>query len=85
MKNPPPTPLPATQGIRGEGEPGLNSIQKSIITSEVIEAIRTVYDPEIPVNIHDLGLIYSVNVASGGSVQVKPLGHVVTSPLIASW
>jgi FeS assembly SUF system protein len=37
---------------------------------KVVGALKKIYDPEIPVNIHDLGLIYSVNVADGGSVQV---------------
>jgi FeS assembly SUF system protein len=40
------------------------------LEQKVIGALKKVYDPEIPVNIHDLGLIYSINVASGGSVQV---------------
>lgn len=40
------------------------------LEQKVIGALKKVYDPEIPVNIHDLGLIYSVNIASGGSVQV---------------
>jgi FeS assembly SUF system protein len=40
------------------------------LEQKVIGALKKIYDPEIPVNIHDLGLIYSVNVASGGAVQV---------------
>ncbi len=32
------------------------------LETKVIEAIKTVYDPEIPVNVYDLGLIYEVNV-----------------------
>lgn len=40
------------------------------LEQKVVGALKKVYDPEIPVNIHDLGLIYSINVASGGSVQV---------------
>ena len=40
------------------------------LEQRVIGALKKVYDPEIPVNIHDLGLIYSINVANGGSVQV---------------
>ena len=40
------------------------------LEQRVIGALKKIYDPEIPVNIHDLGLIYSVNVADGGSVQV---------------
>jgi len=30
--------------------------------SKVIEALKTVYDPEIPVNVYDLGLIYEIHV-----------------------
>jgi FeS assembly SUF system protein len=33
--------------------------------------LRTVYDPEIPVNIYELGLIYGVDVAADGSVEVR--------------
>mgnify|MGYP001296080662 FL=1 len=40
------------------------------LEQRVVGALKKVYDPEIPVNIHDLGLIYSINVANGGSVQV---------------
>ncbi len=36
----------------------------------VIEAIRTVYDPEIPVNLYDLGLIYEMAIAGDGAVKV---------------
>ncbi len=36
----------------------------------VIEAMRTVYDPEIPVNIYDLGLIYNFNITPTGDVFV---------------
>jgi len=36
----------------------------------VVDAVRTVYDPEIPVNIHELGLIYGVDVSPEGRVTV---------------
>ena len=36
----------------------------------VIAALRTVHDPEIPVNIYDLGLIYELEVNSDGSVRI---------------
>lgn len=37
----------------------------------VIEALRSVFDPEIPVNIYDLGLIYELDVAPTGEVEIK--------------
>jgi metal-sulfur cluster biosynthetic enzyme len=40
----------------------------------VISAIATVYDPEIPVNVYELGLIYAIEIAPGGGelpVQVR--------------
>ena len=37
----------------------------TITRDEVLEALRDVYDPEIPVNIVDLGLVYQVDVADG--------------------
>ncbi len=37
----------------------------------VIEALRSVFDPEIPVNIYDLGLIYELDVAPSGEVEIK--------------
>ena len=45
--------------------------------ARVLEAIRTCYDPEIPVNIYDLGLIYNVDVDAAGSVRVD---MTLTSP-----
>ncbi len=38
---------------------------------EIVEAMRTVYDPEIPVNIYDLGLIYTMDIQEDGSVVVE--------------
>ncbi len=37
----------------------------------VLNAICTVYDPEIPVNIYDLGLIYAIEIAENGDVKVE--------------
>lgn len=36
----------------------------------VIEALKTVYDPEIPVDIYELGLIYEFDLGDGGSVRI---------------
>ena len=37
----------------------------------MVEAIASVYDPEIPVNIYELGLIYAVDLRDDGSVKVE--------------
>ena len=37
----------------------------------VLDAIATVYDPEIPVNIYELGLIYTVEISDAGAVKVE--------------
>ena len=46
-------------------------------TSTMIEVLRTVYDPELPVNIYELGLIYDVKVDDAGKADVR---MTLTSP-----
>jgi FeS assembly SUF system protein len=55
----------------------LNAIERSLLESEVIEAIRTVYDPEIPVNVYDLGLIYGIDISEDGWAHIR---MTLTSP-----
>ena len=40
------------------------------IEEEIVKALKTVYDPEIPVNIYDLGLIYNVDIDEGKNVRI---------------
>jgi FeS assembly SUF system protein len=48
------------------------------LREEVIETLKTCYDPEIPVNIHDLGLVYEIEVAADGKVKIV---MTLTSPM----
>ena len=48
-----------------------------LIKQRVIEALRTIYDPEIPVNIYEIGLIYEVAVDAGGAARIV---MTLTSP-----
>jgi FeS assembly SUF system protein len=48
------------------------------IEKDVVEALKSIYDPEIPVNIYELGLIYNVDVRDDRSVEVR---LTLTSPM----
>ncbi len=41
------------------------------LKERVIQALRQVYDPEIPINIYDLGLIYDVEIDAQGQVDIR--------------
>src|SRR4051794_30097935 len=55
----------------------LTPIETELIKNEVFEALKTVYDPEIPVNIVELGLIYDVEVDESGVTVIR---MTLTSP-----
>lgn len=55
----------------------MESINELVVEGEVLEALRTCFDPEIPVNIYELGLIYNVDVKEGGAVTIT---MTLTSP-----
>ena len=75
--------LPATSGGGLPEDSPANEVSQSVsditpdpakmdeIAPKVIEAMKTVYDPEIPVNIYEMGLIYDVLVDAAGKVGVK--------------
>ena len=44
--------------------------EKSHIESRIVDVLKTVFDPEIPVNIYDLGLIYKVDVHDDATVDI---------------
>ena len=47
------------------------------LRKDIVRALRTVHDPEIPVNIYDLGLVYNIEFDDAGSVQIL---MTLTSP-----
>ena len=55
----------------------MESINQTIIEAQVLEALRTVFDPEIPVNIYEMGLVYEVKVDATGGVTIQ---MTLTSP-----
>ena len=51
--------------------PSLSPEELEAFTAKLVAALKTVYDPEIPVDIYELGLIYKVDVADNKDVAVE--------------
>ena len=49
----------------------LTAEQIEALRPRIVDAIKTVYDPEIPVNIYELGLIYDLDIDPKGNVAIK--------------
>jgi FeS assembly SUF system protein len=58
-------------------ENGISTIEQKLIEGQVVEMLRTCYDPEIPVNIYELGLVYEVKVSLQAEVAIT---MTLTSP-----
>lgn len=52
-------------------------MEKFELEEKIVAMLKTVYDPEIPVNVYDLGLIYKIDVADNGNVV---LDMTLTAP-----
>lgn len=66
--------------MRGEDEAGdepTGKVAEEPLGERVVQTLRTVFDPEIPVNVYDLGLIYGLEADEGGRVQIR---MTLTSP-----
>ena len=70
-------PMPATseadisEAYGGSGVKSETPIDTAAVREAIIETLKTVYDPEIPVNIYELGLIYGVKVEPDGEVEIE--------------
>ena len=58
-------------------EPG----EKPAAREAIVEALKTVHDPEIPVNIYDLGLIYDVDIGADGQIHIRMSLTAPTCPV----
>jgi FeS assembly SUF system protein len=52
------------------GSPALPQEELNKLTDDIIAALKTVYDPEIPADIYELGLIYKVNIGDDRGVKI---------------
>jgi FeS assembly SUF system protein len=74
-ENPVPAP-PQTSAAPPASDP-LTFEQIQEIDSKIVEALKTCFDPEIPVNIYEMGLIYNIDIQPTGIVQIR---MTLTSP-----
>jgi FeS assembly SUF system protein len=73
------TPLDrATEFLSDDESDEVRRAQTDALGDRVIEALRTVYDPEIPVNIFELGLVYRIDVDDDDAVHID---MTLTSPM----
>ena len=57
---------------------GTTPVDPERLKQDVVDVLRTIYDPEIPVNIYEIGLIYDLGVDPSGRVDIR---MTLTSPL----
>ena len=66
---------PAAKSVAEGGTPvagsKLSAEQLEQLTADIIAALKTVYDPEIPVDIYELGLIYKIDIEDDRSVAIE--------------
>ncbi len=60
----------AVKGAPKKAESGLSEQEIERLTHDMVAAIKTVYDPEIPVDVYELGLIYRIDVDDDRNVEV---------------
>ena len=69
--------LDRAEALLDKANPSPPDAEVDPLGNDIIEALRTVYDPEIPVNILELGLIYRVDIDDARQVQIE---MTLTSP-----
>lgn len=58
----------------------MTQAEKTNLEERIVDVLKTVYDPEIPVNIYDLGLIYKIDVKDDGTVDIDMTFTAPTCP-----
>jgi FeS assembly SUF system protein len=69
--------LAANGGGSSASAPAPSTASDKPLKERVVDALKTCYDPEIPVNIYELGLVYDLDVQPAGTVAIR---MTLTSP-----
>jgi FeS assembly SUF system protein len=70
-------PAPAEPEPTSAAEPASGPVEPAELEKRIVAKLQTIFDPEIPVNIHELGLIYGIDIAPEGAVAIR---MTLTSP-----
>jgi len=62
--------LPATDSLPSTSNGGLSSEEIGRLTDEIVAALKSVYDPEIPADVYELGLIYKIDIGDDRAVTI---------------
>jgi FeS assembly SUF system protein len=68
---------PAENSVQNQVEPVPQAQDTEALREKIVNALRSIYDPEIPVNIYEIGLIYSVEIDPANAVNIR---MTLTSP-----
>lgn len=64
-------PAPDVQEAFGGGRELEGPVDREALRERIVETLKSIFDPEIPLNIYDLGLIYGFEVAEDGAVEIE--------------
>lgn len=59
------------EAFGGSGKDIEGPVDREALRERILETFKTIFDPEIPLNIYDLGLIYGFEVAEDGAVEIE--------------
>jgi len=59
------------EAFGGDAEQAPTDVDPAQLEARVVETLQSIYDPEIPLNIYDLGLVYGMDVTSEGDVEIR--------------
>jgi FeS assembly SUF system protein len=63
--------LPAEGVVQTQFTGALEPVERERLAGEIVKALKTVYDPELPADIYELGLIYCIDISAEGIVNVE--------------
>jgi FeS assembly SUF system protein len=66
-----------SSALQNPAEPGPKTQDVEALREKIVDVLRSIYDPEIPVNIYEIGLIYSVDIDPANAVNIR---MTLTSP-----